>query len=67
MNSVSTSTDLQGAFAFINIPPDALDLDIQASGYGTYRVINDPYPADTTSQITIFMTGGNQVIEMAGG
>jgi hypothetical protein len=65
MSPVSTTTDSQGAFAFINIPATTLDLDVNASGYGTYSVINDPYTADTTSQITVFLRSGSQTIDMA--
>jgi hypothetical protein len=45
--TVSTRT-VDGAFAFIHLPPAAYTLDVRAAGHRPYTIANDPYRPDET-------------------
>lgn len=45
-SSVSTTTDSQGTYAFIDLPPGIYSLTVAASGYGSYELENNEFDAD---------------------
>lgn len=63
--SVTTTTDSQGSFAFINMPAGIYGLTADAAGYGTYSVTNDPYAPDTPYETTLSLASAAQSYDMA--
>jgi hypothetical protein len=61
--ATSTTTNAQGGFAFIDMPAGTYTLEISDPPLGLYRLINDTYEADTTSQLTAFITDQPQTYD----
>ena len=63
----STTTDSQGAFAFINMPPAPyLHLRVDGSGFGTYQLLNGRYLEDETYVSTIELGPTAQTFDESG-
>lgn len=57
---VSTTTDAQGSFAFINMPAATYTVSVSASGYGAYSLTGDSYAPNTTYNMTAPLTSSPQ-------
>ena len=61
--TTAATTDAQGGFAFIDMPAGTYTLEISDPPLGLYRLTNDTYDADTTSQLTAFITDQPQTYD----
>jgi Carboxypeptidase regulatory-like domain len=61
----STTTDSDGAYAFINMPPGSYTLDIASLYYGTFTVANAVLDADELYQETAGLFDQPQTLDLA--
>lgn len=59
-----TTTNTDGVFAISNIPGGVrYNLTVTKSGFGTYKITNDSYAADTAYEVTVPLTAAAQTFD----
>jgi hypothetical protein len=63
--SVSTTSDSSGGYAFVNMPPETYTVTFTASGHGALTFTDDTYEADQTYELTAPLAAADETYDGA--